>query len=100
MNGGGLRYLEEHLPGTTHLPAGCTRDQSRPATGDTATGGTRLAGSVGVNGLLRTLDKEDPVKYDFALFGTGVMENKKSTLSLIRYGKHRTHTPAQQRPAA
>lgn len=25
---------------------------------------------------LRTLDKTDPVKYDFALFGTGVMENK------------------------
>ncbi len=25
---------------------------------------------------LRTLDKNDPVKYDFALFGTGVMENK------------------------
>lgn len=25
---------------------------------------------------LRTLDKADPVKYDFALFGTGVMENK------------------------
>lgn len=27
---------------------------------------------------LRTLDKNDPVKYDFALFGTGVMENKLS----------------------
>ena len=26
--------------------------------------------------ILRTLDKTDPVKYDFALFGTGVMENK------------------------
>lgn len=26
--------------------------------------------------FLRTLDKDDPVKYDFALFGTGVMENK------------------------
>lgn len=26
--------------------------------------------------FLRTLDKTDPVKYDFALFGTGVMENK------------------------
>ncbi|MEO6254386.1 MAG: TIGR02757 family protein [Ferruginibacter sp.] len=26
--------------------------------------------------FLRTLDKADPVKYDFALFGTGVMENK------------------------
>jgi uncharacterized protein (TIGR02757 family) len=25
---------------------------------------------------LRTLDNADPVKYDFALFGTGVMENK------------------------
>ncbi len=25
---------------------------------------------------LRILDKQDPVKYDFALFGTGVMENK------------------------
>ena len=25
---------------------------------------------------LRTLDKADPVKYDFALFGTGVMESK------------------------
>jgi uncharacterized protein (TIGR02757 family) len=25
---------------------------------------------------LRTLDKADPVKYDFALFGTGVMENR------------------------
>ncbi|NCU04196.1 MAG: TIGR02757 family protein [Chitinophagaceae bacterium] len=25
---------------------------------------------------LRTLDQQDPVKYDFALFGTGVMENK------------------------
>lgn len=25
---------------------------------------------------LRTLDKKDPVKYDFALFGTGVTENK------------------------
>ncbi len=27
---------------------------------------------------LRNLDKQDPVKYDFALFGTGVMENKLS----------------------
>lgn len=26
---------------------------------------------------LRRLDKADPVKYDFALFGTGVMENKR-----------------------
>ena len=26
--------------------------------------------------FLRTLDKADPVKYDFALFGTGVMETK------------------------
>ena len=26
--------------------------------------------------FLRTLDKADPVQYDFALFGTGVMENK------------------------
>ena len=26
--------------------------------------------------FLRTLDKADPAKYDFALFGTGVMENK------------------------
>lgn len=25
---------------------------------------------------LRTLDSNDPVKYDFALFGTGVMENR------------------------
>lgn len=25
---------------------------------------------------LRNLDQQDPVKYDFALFGTGVMENK------------------------
>ena len=29
--------------------------------------------------FLRTLDKSDPVKYDFALFGTGVMENKMVT---------------------
>ena len=29
-----------------------------------------------LTGYLRTLDKIDPVKYDFALFGTGVMENK------------------------
>lgn len=27
--------------------------------------------------FLRTLDKADPVKYDFALFGTGVMEKKR-----------------------
>jgi len=27
---------------------------------------------------LRNLDQQDPVKYDFALFGTGVMENKLS----------------------
>lgn len=26
--------------------------------------------------FLRTLDNKDPVKYDFALFGTGVMENR------------------------
>jgi uncharacterized protein (TIGR02757 family) len=32
---------------------------------------------------LRTLDKADPVKYDFALFGTGVMENK-SQIGLIK----------------
>ncbi len=29
-----------------------------------------------LTGYLRTLNKADPVKYDFALFGTGVMENK------------------------
>lgn len=28
---------------------------------------------------LRNLDEQDPVKYDFALFGTGVMENKLPT---------------------
>lgn len=33
--------------------------------------------------FLRTLDKADPVKYDFALFGTGVMENKR----MARYSK-------------
>lgn len=32
---------------------------------------------------LRTLDKSDPVKYDFALFGTGVME-KQSLIGLIK----------------
>lgn len=32
---------------------------------------------------LRTLDKADPVKYDFALFGTGVME-KQSLISLFK----------------
>ncbi len=32
---------------------------------------------------LRTLDKADPVKYDFALFGTGVMENK-SLIKMIK----------------
>jgi uncharacterized protein (TIGR02757 family) len=32
---------------------------------------------------LRTLDKTDPVKYDFALFGTGVME-KQSLVGLIK----------------
>jgi uncharacterized protein (TIGR02757 family) len=32
---------------------------------------------------LRTLDKADPVKYDFALFGTGVMENK-ALIELIK----------------
>jgi len=31
---------------------------------------------------LRTLDKADPVKYDFALFGTGVMKNKPLTAKL------------------
>ncbi len=29
---------------------------------------------------LRTFDPKDPVKYDFALFGLGVLENKKATL--------------------
>lgn len=29
-----------------------------------------------LTGYLRTLDKQDPVKYDFALFGIGVMEDK------------------------
>jgi uncharacterized protein (TIGR02757 family) len=33
--------------------------------------------------FLRTLDKADPVKYDFALFGTGVMENN-PLLGLIK----------------
>jgi len=32
--------------------------------------------------FLRTLDKADPVKYDFALFGTGVMENKTLILKI------------------
>ena len=31
---------------------------------------------------LRTLDKADPVKYDFALFGSGVMENKMQVILL------------------
>jgi uncharacterized protein (TIGR02757 family) len=31
-----------------------------------------------LTGNLRNLDQQDPVKYDFALFGTGVMENKLS----------------------
>lgn len=32
--------------------------------------------ALDLTAFLRTLDKADPVKYDFALFGTGVMENK------------------------
>ena len=34
---------------------------------------------------LRTLDKTDPVKYDFALFGTGVMENKSPGKKIKRF---------------
>jgi uncharacterized protein (TIGR02757 family) len=30
--------------------------------------------------VLRVFDKNDPVKYDYALFGIGVFENKKSAL--------------------
>ena len=30
--------------------------------------------AIELTAYLRTLDKEDPVKYDFALFGLGVME--------------------------
>jgi len=29
---------------------------------------------------LRNFDKTDPVKYDYALFGIGVFENKKSII--------------------
>lgn len=32
--------------------------------------------ALDLTAFLRTLDKADPVKYDFALFGTGVMESK------------------------
>ncbi len=32
--------------------------------------------ALDLTAFLRTLDKADPVKYDFALFGTGVTENK------------------------
>lgn len=32
--------------------------------------------AVALTKRLRTFDKEDPVKYDFALFGTGVTENR------------------------
>lgn len=35
--------------------------------------------ALDLTAFLRTLDKTDPVKYDFALFGTGVMENKSRT---------------------
>ena len=34
------------------------------------------AAALELTAFLRTLNKADPVKYDFALFGTGVMENK------------------------
>jgi uncharacterized protein (TIGR02757 family) len=30
--------------------------------------------AVELTGYLRTLDKDDPVKYDFALFGLGVID--------------------------
>ncbi|MCX8081768.1 MAG: DUF2400 domain-containing protein, partial [Bacteroidia bacterium] len=32
--------------------------------------------------LLKTLDKKDPVKYDFALFGMGVYEKNNRALNL------------------
>lgn len=35
------------------------------------------AAALELTAFLRTLNKTDPVMYDFALFGTGVMENKK-----------------------
>lgn len=35
------------------------------------------AAALELTAFLRTLNKADPVMYDFALFGTGVMENKK-----------------------
>ncbi|MEP7279970.1 MAG: DUF2400 family protein, partial [Bacteroidota bacterium] len=30
--------------------------------------------AIELTGYLRTLDKQDPVKYDFALFGLGAVE--------------------------
>jgi uncharacterized protein (TIGR02757 family) len=35
---------------------------------------TDWQGALELTAYLRTLDAADPVKYDFALFGTGVME--------------------------
>lgn len=35
--------------------------------------------AIELTAALKELDANDPVKYDFALFGTGVMENKRNT---------------------
>ena len=36
--------------------------------------------AIALTDYLRTLDSEDPVKYDFALFGLGAMNKKVITL--------------------
>jgi uncharacterized protein (TIGR02757 family) len=37
---------------------------------------------------IRSLDKQDPVKYDFALFGLGVFEKFQHFLIVKRYGRN------------
>ena len=64
------------IPCTTYLPIRCTCGKGCKGIKYTAAATTDWQAALELTVFLRTLDKADPVKYDFALFGTGVMENK------------------------
>ena len=79
--------MEIHLP-HSYLPFGCSFGKCCTKTKAVKTQTKRCKSATELDENLRKMDKEDPVKYDFALFGLGVFENfklEKSKLSFCNF---------------
>ena len=66
--------MEKYFTFTTYLPDRCSCSKSGKKLGLLKRKQVDWLAAVELTDALRKLDKNDPVKYDFALFNLGVIE--------------------------